>query len=72
MAKLISARVLAAPSKAREFKEEDYATMWLKDQLMVKLCEALKVPITVTPSKDGKTAYVSNETVTELDSAMFE
>ena len=72
MAKLISARVLAAPSKARKFEESDYATMWLKDQLIVKLSEALKVPVTVTPSKDGKTAYVSNETVAALDGAMFE
>ena len=71
MAKLVSARVLAQPSKAREFKEEDYATMWLKDQLIVKACEALKVPVTVTPSKDGKTAYVSNETIALLDVALF-
>lgn len=46
--------------------------MWMKDQLLTKLSEALKVTVTVNDSKDGKTSYVSNETVSLLDAALFE
>ena len=72
MAKFKSTRSIGRVVTSREFTEEDYSAMWSKDQLIVKMAEALKVAITVNDSKDGKTAYVSNETVSLLDAALFE